>query len=142
MNRQRGFTLVEIMVVVVIIGLLAAFIVPQVTGRIGDARITRAKGDIQAIETGLTMYKLDNFNFPNSAAGLGALVQQPSDGSAKNWKSGGYLPRLPKDPWGNEYHYAFPGTHGGEYDVYSLGADNQPDGEKEAGDIGNWNLDK
>jgi general secretion pathway protein G len=141
-NTQRGFTLIEIMVVVIIIGLLAAFVVPQFLGRVDDARITKAKGDIQALETALTMYKLDNFNYPGSDAGLGALVRQPTDGSAKNWRAGGYLQRLNKDPWGNDYKYAYPGTHGGEYDLYSMGADGQPDGEKLNADIGNWNLDK
>ena len=141
-QQARGFTLIEIMVVVVIIGLLAALVVPNLMGRVGQASVTKAKADVQAIETALTMYKLDNFNYPSSAAGLLALVQKPSDDSAPNWRSGGYLKRIPKDPWGNEYQYSQPGTHGGEFDLYSFGADKQQGGEGENADIGNWNLDQ
>jgi general secretion pathway protein G len=140
--RVRGFTLIEIMVVVVIIGLLAALVVPNLMGRVGQASVTKAKADVQAIETALTMYKLDNFNYPSSGAGLLALVQKPSDDTAPNWRSGGYLKRIPRDPWGNEYQYAEPGTHGGEFDLYSFGADKQQGGEGENADIGNWNLDQ
>jgi general secretion pathway protein G len=141
-RAERGFTLIEIMVVVIIIGLLAAFVVPQFLGRVDDARITKAKGDIQALETALTMYKLDNFSYPSTEVGLSALVKQPTDGSAKNWRAGGYLQRLNKDPWGNDYAYVYPGKNGGEYDLYSMGADGQTGGDKLNADIGNWNLDK
>jgi general secretion pathway protein G len=141
-RRQSGFTLIEIMVVVIIIGLLAAVVVPQFLGRVDDARVSKAKQDIQALETALTMYKLDNFTYPTGDQGLLALVQAPTDGSAKNWRPGGYLKRVNKDPWGNDYKYAAPGTHSAEYDLYSQGADGQPDGEALAADIGNWNLDK
>jgi len=140
--HAHGFTLIEIMVVVVIIGLLAALVVPNLMGRVGQASVTKAKADIQAIETALTMYKLDNFNYPTTAVGLLALVQKPSDNSAPNWRTGGYLKRIPKDPWGNEYQYALPGTHGGEFDLFSYGADKQQGGEGENADIGNWNLDQ
>jgi general secretion pathway protein G len=140
-SRQSGFTLIEIMVVVIIIGLLAAFVVPQFLGRVDDARVTKAKGDIQAIETALTMYKLDNFTYPTSEQGLKALVVKPDDANVKNWRAGGYLRKASKDPWGNAYQYVYPGTHGGEYDLYSLGADGQPGGEGVNADVGNWNAD-
>jgi len=137
---EAGFTLIEIMVVVIIIGLLAAVVVPQFLGRVDDARIAKAKEDIQAIETALTMYKLDNFNYPTPELGLKALVEKPNDPNVKNWRPGGYLKHLNKDPWGNEYQYQDPGSHG-EYDVYSFGADGQAGGEGVNADIGNWNLD-
>jgi general secretion pathway protein G len=138
-SRQRGFTLIEIMVVVIIIGLLAAIIAPQVLSRVDDAKITKAQGDLRSFETGLTMYKLDNFRFPSTDQGLRALVEKPADPNVRNWKTGGYLQRLNKDPWGNDYQYASPGAHG-EFDVYSLGADGQPGGEGVDADIGNWAL--
>jgi general secretion pathway protein G len=141
-RNVRGFTLIEIMVVVIIIGLLAAVVVPQFLGRVDDARISKAKQDIQAIETALTMFKLDNFTYPSTDMGLRALVEKPGDSSIRNWRAGGYLKRVNKDPWGNDYQYAFPGSHGGEFDLYSLGADGQPDGEELNADIGNWNLDQ
>jgi general secretion pathway protein G len=139
-SRQRGFTLIEIMVVVIIIGLLAAVVVPQFFGHVDDARIAKAKQDIQAIETALTMYKLDNFRYPTSEQGLKALVEKPNDDTIHNWRPGGYLKRITKDPWGNDYQYASPGTHGGDFDLYSMGADAQPGGENVNADIGNWNL--
>src|SRR5688572_7579414 len=101
---SRGFTLIEIMVVVIIIGLLAAVIVPQVVGRVDEARVTKARQDIQAIETALTMYRLDNFKYPSTDQGLKALIQQPSDPTVRNWRPGGYLKSgSSKDPWGNDY---------------------------------------
>jgi len=140
--RQSGFTLIEIMVVVIIIGLLAAVVVPQFLGRVDDARVAKAKQDIQAMQTALTMFKLDNFVYPTTDMGLKALVQKPDSPQIKNWRAGGYLQHINKDPWGNDYQYAVPGTHGGEYDLFSLGADGQPGGEDYNADIGNWNLDK
>ena len=130
------------MVVVVIIGLLAAVILPNVFGNVEKAQITKAKSDIQAIEAALTMFKLDNFKYPTTDQGLQALVERPNDPSIRNWRDNGYLKRLQKDPWGNPYQYVFPGTHGQEYDIYSFGADSQEGGEKQNADIGNWNLDQ
>ncbi|HTT00983.1 MAG TPA: type II secretion system major pseudopilin GspG [Steroidobacteraceae bacterium] len=142
-GRDAGFTLIEIMVVVIIIGLLAAVIVPQVVGRVEDARIAKTRQDIQAMSTALTLYRLDNFKYPTTDQGLRALVQQPADPTIKNWKQGGYLQQgfSLKDPWGNDYQYVNPGTHGGEYDLFSYGADGQEGGEGNNADIGNWNLD-
>ena len=140
--RQEGFTLIEIMVVVIIIGLLAAVVVPQFLGRVDDARVTKAKQDVQAMQTALTMFKLDNYVYPSTDMGLKALAQKPESGTAKNWCAGGYLQHVNKDPWGNEYQYHLPGTHGGEYDLFSLGADGKPGGEGYDADIGNWNLDQ
>jgi general secretion pathway protein G len=141
-RAARGFTLIEIMVVVVIIGLLAAVILPNVFGNVAKAQISKAKSDIQAIETALTMYKLDNYKFPSTDLGLQALVQRPNDPTVRNWREGGYVRRISADPWGNQYQYVFPGTRGLEYDLYSLGADSQEGGEGENADIGNWNLDQ
>jgi general secretion pathway protein G len=137
---QHGFTLIEIMVVVIIIGLLAAVIVPTVINKVDDARISKAKADIQSLETALTMYRLDNSKYPTTDQGLQALVVQPTDPSVRHWRMGGYLQRVSKDPWGNDYHYEAPGTHGKEYDLYTLGADDQPGGDGVNGDIGNWNI--
>jgi len=140
--RQSGFTLIEIMVVVIIIGLLAAVVVPQFLGRVDDARIAKAKQDVQAMQTALTMFKLDNYVYPTTELGLQALVQKPDSTLIKNWRAGGYLQHLNKDPWGNAYLYEVPGKHGGDYDLYSLGADAQPGGDGINADIGNWNLDQ
>jgi general secretion pathway protein G len=135
---QMGFTLIEIMVVVIIIGLLAAVIVPQVINKVDDARMTKAKADIQSLETALTMFRLDNSKYPTTDQGLQALVTQPTDPSIRHWRV--YLQRVSKDPWGADYQYVFPGTHGKEYDLYTLGADGQPGGDGVNADIGNWNI--
>jgi general secretion pathway protein G len=140
-ERAAGFTLIEIMVVVVILGILAALVLPNVMGRIGQAQSTKVKADIQGYETALSLYKLDNFKYPTTDQGLEALVKQPADPSVRNWKEGGYIRSLKKDPWGNVYQYVYPGTHGTEYDLFTLGADAQPGGEGENADVGNWDLD-
>jgi general secretion pathway protein G len=139
-NVSDGFTLIEIMVVVVIIGLLAAAIVPAVIGQVDRARVTKAKGDIQSLKTALALFRLDNSKYPTTDQGLAALVQQPSDPSIRHWRQGGYVDSINKDPWGGDYHYENPGTHGKEYDLYTLGADDQPGGEGVNADIGNWNV--
>jgi general secretion pathway protein G len=136
----RGFTLIEIMVVVIIIGLLAAVIVPNVIHNVDKARVTKVKQDIQGLETALAMYRLDNSIYPTTEQGLAALVQRPTDPSISHWREGGYLDRVSKDPWGNDYHYENPGSHGKKFDLYSLGADAQPGGEGVDADIGNWNI--
>jgi general secretion pathway protein G len=136
----RGFTLIEIMVVVIIIGLLAAVIVPTVINKVDEARVVKAKQDIQSLETALTLFRLDNSKYPTTEQGLAALVTQPTDPTIKHWKPGGYLQRVSKDPWGFDYQYVNPGTHGKEYDLFTLGADNAPGGEGIDADIGNWNV--
>jgi general secretion pathway protein G len=137
-NRQQGFTLIEVMVVVVILGILAAVIVPRIMDNPDRARVTKAKQDIQAIKSSLDLYKLDNFQYPSTDQGLRALVERPSGSpEARNWKQGGYLDRLPKDPWGGEYHYLNPGLHG-EIDIFTYGADGRPGGEGPNADIGSW----
>lgn len=138
-----GFTLIEIMVVVVIIGLLAAAIVPEVVGHVEQARVVKAKEDIRSLDTALTMYRLDNYQYPTTDQGLRALVKRPNDPSVKHWRPGGYIAQGSlKDPWGNDYQYIYPGTHGQAYDLFSYGP-NGPSGA-ESGDssiIGNWNID-
>jgi general secretion pathway protein G len=137
-RRQRGFTLVEIMVVVVIIGILGALVVPKLLGRTGESRVTAAKTDIASLMSALKLYKLDNQRYPTTDQGLTSLVSKPGNGPAANgWKQGGYIEKLPKDPWGNPYQYMSPGLHG-EVDIFSLGADGQPGGTGEDADIGSW----
>lgn len=139
-TAQRGFTLIEIMVVVVILGILAAVVVPRIMDNPGKARVAKAQQDIRQLESALDLYKLDNFNYPNTQQGLDALVNRPSgDPQPRNYKQGGYIKSLPKDPWGNPYQYLSPGVKNAELDVFTLGADNQQGGEGEAADIGNWN---
>ena len=138
-NRaQAGFTLIEILVVLVILGLLIAIVAPNVMERIPEAQITKAKADIRALESALNLYKLDNFSYPTTDQGLEALVVKPSGTpEPRNWKQ--YMDRLPKDPWGNDYQYLSPGTNG-DIDIFSFGADGSPGGEGDGADIGNWNL--
>ena len=140
LSTNQGFTLLEIIVVVAIIAILAAYIAPKVAGRVDDARISKAKSDIRVLESSLELYKLDNFIYPSSEQGLDALVNKPSGEGTKNWRDGGYIKKLNKDPWANEYQYTYPGSNG-EFDVFSLGADAAVGGVDEAADIGNWNLD-
>jgi len=140
---QRGFTLIEIMVVVVILGILAAVVVPRVMDRPDQARTTKAQSDIRALESALNLYRLDNFNYPTTEQGLNALVRMPTGQNApRNWRTGGYLDRLQKDPWGNDYQYQMPGRDGRQFDLYSLGADGRPGGTDANLDIGNWDLDQ
>jgi general secretion pathway protein G len=141
-RRTLGFTLIEIMVVVVILGILAALVAPNVIRRIDDARVTKARQDIRAYETALNLYRMDNFRYPTTDQGLQSLVTRPSDPNIRNWKEGGYIDGLKKDPWGNDYAYIAPGTRGGDYDLYTLGADGQPGGEGPDADIGNWNIEQ
>lgn len=128
------------MVVVIIIGILAAIVAPNVIGRVDDAQITKAKAEIANIENAMKFYRLDNFAYPSSEQGIEALVNKPADPNVKNWKAGGYLERMPNDPWGNPYLYLSPGNQG-EIDIYTLGRDGRPGGEGIDADIGNWNLD-
>lgn len=135
-GRQRGFTLLEIMVVVAIIAILSTVVVLNLVGKTHEASVARAKGDIQALTSALQLYKLDNFTYPTTQQGLESLQQKP-DGNppAPNWKR--YVDRLPSDPWGHPYQYLNPGQHG-DFDVFSTGADGRPGGEGENADIGNW----
>ena len=135
---EQGFTLIEVMVVVVILSILAAIIVPRIMDRPDKARMVKAQADIRALESALNLYRLDNNNYPTTDEGLEALVQKPAD--APTWKEGGYVDRLPKDPWGRPYQYLSPGTHG-TVDIFSLGADGQPGGDGKDADIGNWMLE-
>lgn len=139
-HRGRGFTLIEIMVVVVIMGILAALVVPKLMGRTDDARISAARQDIATVMQALKLYRLDNHRYPTTEQGLTALIVKPqSTPLANGWKQGGYLERLPKDPWGTQYQYLAPGIHG-EIDVLSYGADGQPGGAGNDADIGSWEL--
>ena len=136
----RGFTLLEVMVVVVILGILAALIVPKIVSRPDEARLVAAKQDIASLMQALKLYRLDNRSYPTTEQGLQALVSKPASAPQPvNWKSGGYLEHLPRDPWGNPYQYLNPGQHG-EIDVFSFGADGTPGGEGNDADIGSWNL--
>ncbi len=135
---NRGFTLIEIMVVVVIIGLLAAFVAPNLIGNIDRAAVTRAKADIRTIDNALNLYRLDNFRYPTTDEGLQALVTSPGEASAPNWKQ--YVRSLSTDPWNNQYQYISPGRNNADYDIYSFGADGQEGGDGLDADIGSWDL--
>lgn len=140
-GTQAGFTLIEIMVVVVILGILAAVIVPRIMDRPDQARLTKAAQDIRILENALRLYRLDNFVYPTTEQGLEALVVKPTiSPEPRRWKQGGYVDRLLRDPWGNEYQYLNPGEHG-EIDVFSYGADGRPGGEEINAEIGNWNIE-
>ena len=139
-RRTRGFTLIEIMVVVVIMGVLAALVVPRLMGRADDARVLAAKQDIATLMQSLKLYRLDNQRYPSTEQGLTALAARPSvEPVPQNWKA--YLKQAPNDPWGRPYQYLSPGVRG-EIDVFSLGADGQPGGEGVNADIGNWSLNR
>lgn len=137
---ESGFTLIELMVVIVILGILAGFVVPNFWGTTDEAKVMRAKADIVSIETALKMYKLHNGVFPTTEEGLMALIERPA--SAKNFKPGGYLDKakVPKDPWGNPYVYISPGTRG-DFEIISYGADGVPNGEGINEDINNWDIE-
>lgn len=144
--EEQAFTFIEIMVVVAILAILAALVVPRIMGRTDDAKRTAAKVQIRNIEGALQLYKLDNGVYPSTEQGLRSLVEKPSVGVIpKKWKLGGYLPKLPEDPWGNPYKYLSPvqrGEYKVEYEITSLGTDGEVGGEGVNADITNWNLDK
>jgi len=138
MKKQSGFTLLELMVVIVILGILASFVVPNLLGNKEKADQQKAVTDIVALENALDMYKLDNSVYPTTEQGLEALVSAPSP-EPRNYRAGGYIRRLPTDPWGNDYQYISPGTQG-HVDIFTLGADGEEGGEGINADIGNWNI--
>ena len=139
-RNARGFTLIEIMVVVVIMGILASLVVPKLISRTGESRVAAARVDISTVIQSLKLYKLDNQRYPTTEQGLQALIAKPTSGPAANgWKSGGYLDKLPRDPWGSPSPYLSPGIKG-EIDVFSLGADGQPGGAGDDADIGSWDI--
>jgi general secretion pathway protein G len=140
---EHGFTLIELMVVLVILGVLASLIVPRIMSRPEEARRIKARVDIQSLETALKLYNLDNGNYPTTEQGLQALVEPPATGTLpKNWREGGYLEKgkVPEDPWGNEYVYLSPGSHG-DFDLISYGADGEAGGEGKDADVVNWELE-
>jgi general secretion pathway protein G len=140
---NRGFTLIELMVVIVVLGLLAGIIAPKIIGHVDEAKIGTAKSNIASFETALKMYKLDNGSYPETEQGLQALVEAPTSGTIpKKWRKGGYLEKkaVPKDPWGNDYIYISPGVHG-DYDISSYGKDATAGGEDEDKDINSWDVE-
>ena len=140
---NRGFTLIELMVVIIILGILAMYVAPKIMSRPGEARQVKARLDIQNLESALKLYKLDNGTYPTTEQGLQALVEQPETGTIpKKWKSGGYLEkgRVPKDPWGNDFVYLSPGLKS-DFDIISYGLDGVPGGEEENKDINNWEIE-
>ncbi|VAX11516.1 General secretion pathway protein G [hydrothermal vent metagenome] len=136
-TRQSGFTLIEIMVVIVILGILAAVVVPNIMSRPDEARVSKAKQDIRALSTALDLYKLDNYAYPTTDQGIEALATKPTSApEPKHFREEGYLKKVPLDPWQNPYQYLSPGEHG-SVDIYSLGPDQTPSDD----DIGDWNLE-
>lgn len=139
----HGFTLIELMVVLVILGVLASLIVPRIMGRPEEARRIKARVDIQSLETAVKLYNLDNGDYPTTEQGLQALLEPPATGTLpKNWREGGYLEKgkIPEDPWGNEYIYLSPGSHG-DFDIISYGADGEAGGEGKDADVVSWELE-
>jgi len=137
-RRDAGFSLLELMVVVVILSILALVIVPRVIDRPDQARVARAQSDIAAISSAINLYRLDNLRYPTTEQGLNALVSQPTtEPAAPNWATNGYIDRLPVDPWGQPYQYLSPGVHG-DFDIFSYGADAAPGGSGADADIGSW----
>lgn len=140
-NRNRGFTLIEIMVVMVILGLLVAIVAPNIMGRSDQAKVTVAETQLSNIANALDLYRLDNSHYPSTQQGLEALVSKPSGSpEPKNWNSDGYLKSVPEDPWGSEYQYVSPGAEG-PYDLYSYGSDGQEGGDGDAADISVWDTE-
>ena len=139
LRNQRGFTLIEIMVVIVIIALMGGIVGPAIFSKVQQAEETRVAQDIRAIENALKLYRLDNFDYPGQSDGLDALMTEPA--SARNWR-GPYLENVPVDPWDQAYRYAYPGTHGKEVEVFTYGRDNQQGGEGSDADWGSWNIDQ
>ena len=142
LKNHRGFTLIELMVVIVILSILAVWVAPKLVGREEQAKQVKARVDIQGLETALKLYKLDNGMYPTTEQGLEALVSPPESGKVpKNWREGGYIEKnqIANDPWGNEYIYLSPGSHD-DYDIISYGADGEPGGENENRDIKSWEL--
>ncbi len=138
MTKSRGFSLIEILVVLVIMGLLVSIIAPNVLGRADEARVQKVFADFSAIETALRLYRLDNYAYPSSEQGLRALQERPTLAPVPaNWRQGGYLESLPIDPWGNPYLYLSPGQQG-DYDIFSFGADGVRGGDGQNADLGNW----
>lgn len=141
--NQKGFTLIELMVVIVILSILAVYVAPRLMGRPEQAKQVKARVDIQAFETALKLYKLDNGTYPTTEQGLNALIQPPDTGKpAKNWREGGYMEKnkIAKDPWGNDFVYLSPGLHG-DYDIISYGADGVAGGDGYNQDINNWEIE-
>ena len=139
----RGFTLIELMVVIVILGILAGLIIPRIMGRPEEAKQLKAKMTIESLETALNLYKLDSGGYPDTEQGLQALIEKPETGNIpKNWREGGYIEKgkLPKDPWGNDFVYLSPGVHG-PYDIISYGYDGVPGGEDKNKDINSWEIE-
>ncbi|MCF8094212.1 MAG: type II secretion system major pseudopilin GspG [Desulfobacteraceae bacterium] len=142
-ENRPGFTLIELMVVIVILSILAVYMMPRIMGRPEQARRLKAKVDIQALETALKLYKLDSGRYPTTEQGLEALVEPPdSSPQPKSWREGGYIEKgkIAKDPWGNEYVYICPGVHG-DYDIVSYGADGEPGGEGQNADVKSWEIE-
>ncbi|HEV8077757.1 MAG TPA: type II secretion system major pseudopilin GspG [Marinobacter sp.] len=138
-RQNQGFTLIEIMVVMVILGLLVAVVAPNIMGRSDQAKVTVAQTQLSNIGNALDLYRLDSSHYPSTQQGLEALVNKPSGNpEPKNWNADGYLKNVPKDPWGTHYQYVSPGTEGA-YDLYSLGSDGQEGGEGDAADLSVWN---
>lgn len=142
-KKHAGFTLIELMVVIVILSILAVYVAPKLVGREEQAKQVKARVDIQGLETALKLYKLDNGRYPTTEQGLDALVEPPETGkAAENWRQGGYIDKgkIASDPWGNDYIYLSPGSHG-DYDIISYGADGEPGGEEENKDIKSWEIE-
>jgi len=142
-KKHAGFTLIELMVVIVILSILAVYVAPKLVGREEQAKQVKARVDMQGLETALKLYKLDNGRYPTTEQGLEALVEPPETGkSAENWRRGGYIEKgkIASDPWGNDYIYLSPGSHG-DYDIISYGADGEPGGEEENKDIKSWEIE-